>query len=116
MFNQHVSLARCSLQYKYIEKWREVCETNLPGGEDNSGELRAVAPLGQEGEGEGLDEDGRDEAVPLPLRNSGSGLHVRGPVHQLGSLELCRREAEWFVPVIYISYRCWHTGWHIVLF
>lgn len=32
--------------------------TNLPGGEDNGGQLWAIPPLCQEGEGQGLDEDG----------------------------------------------------------
>lgn len=65
----------------------------LSGGQDDGGELRAVPPLCQEGEGEGLDEDGRDQAVPLLLWDGRprSRLHVRSPVHLLGSLELRRR-------------------------
>lgn len=66
--------------------------TNLLSSQDDGGQLRAVAPLCQEGEGEGLDEDGRDEAVPLFRRNRRPrpGLHIWSPVHLFGSLELQR--------------------------
>lgn len=67
--------------------------TNLLSSQDDGGQLRAVAPLCQEGEGEGLDEDGRDEAVPLFRRNRRPrpSLHIWGSVHLFGSLELQRR-------------------------
>lgn len=67
--------------------------TYLLSSQDDGGQLRAVAPLCQEGEGEGLDEDGRDEAVPLFRRNRRprASLHIWSPVHLFGSLELQRR-------------------------
>lgn len=67
--------------------------TNLLSCQDDGGQLRAVAPLCQEGEGEGLDEDGRDEAVPLFRRNRRPrpSLHIWSPVQLFGSLELQRR-------------------------
>lgn len=63
---------------------------HLSGSQDDGGELRAVAPLGQEGESEGLHEDGRDDALPAPLGDRGrrAHLHIWGPVDQLRALEL----------------------------
>lgn len=40
--------------------------TYLPCCEDDGCELRPVAPLRKEGEGEGLDEDGGDERAKAP--------------------------------------------------
>lgn len=42
-------------------------ETDLAGSQNDGGQLGAVPPLCQEGEGERLEEDGRDQAVPLGL-------------------------------------------------
>ena len=44
--------------------WIEI--THLPCCEDDGCELRPVAPLRKEGEGEGLDEDGGDERAKAP--------------------------------------------------
>lgn len=87
----HVCLSR----FRLVVKGLVQTATNLSRGQDDGGELRAVAPLCQEGEGEGLDEDGRDKAVPLLLRDGRpcSSLHVRSSVHLFGSLELQRRRS-----------------------
>lgn len=68
--------------------------TNLTGGQDNGGELWAVPPLCQEGEGEGLEEDGRDQAVPPSLGQGGacSSLYVWGPIRQFRPLELHKEQ------------------------
>lgn len=63
-------------------------ETHLAGSKDYGGELRAVAPLCEEGEGEGLEEDGRDEAVPFALRHGGPCLHIWTPIQKFRALEL----------------------------
>ena len=54
-------------------------QTDLPGSQDDGGQLGPVTPLGHEGKGECLQEDGRNEALPLPLGLgiSGAGLDVR---------------------------------------
>lgn len=64
--------------------------TNLPSSENYGGQLGTVPPLGEEGEGEGLDENGRDDAGPFSRRHgaSRSGLHIWSSVNELWPLEL----------------------------
>ena len=53
-------------------------DTDLSGSQDDGGDLGAVAPLRQEGEGERLDEDAGEEGVEDPsLRGADhSRLHI----------------------------------------
>ena len=65
--------------------------THLPCCEDNGCELRAVAPLCKEGEGEGLDEDGGEErakASQFPPEGRGSSEALLWIGHRILG-ELC---------------------------
>lgn len=77
-------------------------ETDLTGSENDGGQLGAVPPLCQEGEGERLEEDGWDQAVPLSLwhRSSWPSFNVCSPISQFGSLQLPRQA------IIYILEEC----------
>lgn len=69
---------------------------NLAGSQDDGGELGAVAPLGEEGEGERLDEDGRDDAVPpgrrRRQRGAGPRLNIRHAIGHFGTLQLSKNQ------------------------
>lgn len=105
-----------------------VFQPHLSGSQDDGGELWAVPPLRQEGESEGLDEDGRDDSAPAPLGHGGGArLHVWAAVDQLRALKLrgCGEETanqwrdtswrhiDWCYGYFHLRHRCWN--WPLVL-